>query len=184
MTFSGIYWLCSSQIQALLQQDDHLLSVGCRIFLESVASNYKCFSLQHICPKWSFIAHWRMHDIKCLQTWSNHVLSLLEIVRTGIVLITTLEQRPTFLSHTRSVIPCPFSSCQSYTCERLYLFYWYICWCYCLLHEHSGFPGAVEMHSSWRYACGTVQEGPGILSYHTSIRLSSGMNIWSCSIFS
>lgn len=72
---------------------------GCRIFLESVASNYKCFSLQHICPKWSLIAHWRMHDIKCLQTWNNHVLSLLEIVRSGIVLITMLNKTEVFITH-------------------------------------------------------------------------------------
>lgn len=52
-----------------------LLWVGRWVFLQSVASTLKCFSLQHICPKWSLIAHWRMHDIKCLQTWNNHVLS-------------------------------------------------------------------------------------------------------------
>lgn len=66
--------------------------VGRWVFLQSVASNLKCFSLQHICPKWSLIAHWRMHDIKCLQTWNNHVLSLLEIVCSGICINHHVEQ--------------------------------------------------------------------------------------------
>lgn len=70
----------------------------------------KCFSL-HICPKWSLIAHWRMHDIKCLQTWNNHVLSLLEIVCSGICIYHHVEQNWIShqnirnLSHFHSIIP-------------------------------------------------------------------------------
>lgn len=76
----------------MLLQEDRLLWVGRWVFLQSVASTLKCFSLQHICPKWSLIAHWRMHDIKCLQTWNNHVLSLLEIVCSGICINHHVEQ--------------------------------------------------------------------------------------------
>lgn len=65
---------------------------------KSVASTLKCFSLQHICPKWSLIAHWRMHDIKCLQTWNNHVLSPLEIVCSGICIYHHVEQNQSFSS--------------------------------------------------------------------------------------
>ena len=100
--FPVIYWTRSSRIQALLLQEGHLLSVGRWVFLQSVASTLKCFSLQHICPKWSLIAHWRMHDIKCLQTWNNHVLSLLEIVCSGICIYHQVEQNK-FSSHNRSV---------------------------------------------------------------------------------
>lgn len=82
--FLDIYWTCSSPIQALLLQEGHPLLLGRWVFLQSVASTLKCFILQNICPKWSLIAHWRMHDIKCLQTWNDHVLSLLEIVCSGI----------------------------------------------------------------------------------------------------
>ncbi len=119
--------------------------VGHWVFLQSVASTLKCFSLQHICPKWSLIAHWRMHDIKCLQTWNNHVLSLLEIVCSGICIYHQVEQNWSS-HHTSEACPIFIWSCQLYKCERIYLFYWYICLCYCLLHENSCFPCAVEMH--------------------------------------
>lgn len=102
-----IYWTCSSRIQALLLQEGRLLSVGRWVFLQSVASTLKCFSLQHICPKWSLIAHWRMHDIKCLQTWNNHVLSLLEIVCSGICIYHQVDQNLKFSSHIRSIVPFP-----------------------------------------------------------------------------
>lgn len=44
-----------------------------------------------------------MHDIKCLQTWNNHVLSLLEIVSSGICIYHHVEQKPKFSSHIWSV---------------------------------------------------------------------------------
>lgn len=116
-----------------MQEEADLLAVGRWVFLQSVASTLKCFSLQHICPKWSLIAHWRMHDIKCLQTWNNHVLSLLEIVCSGFVFTTMLNKTEVLTNHIRRVSHL-FSfvrSCQLYKCERLYLFCWYICLCYC-----------------------------------------------------
>lgn len=36
----------------------------------------KCFSLHHICPRWSPIAHWRMHEIKCLLETTMYYPSL------------------------------------------------------------------------------------------------------------
>lgn len=132
--FLVLYWTCSSQIQALLLQEALLLWVGRLDFLQSVASTLKCFSLQHICPKWSLIAHWRMHDIKCLQTWNNHVLSLLEIVCSGICIYHHVEQKLKFFVTHLKVCPTFVSSCQLYKCERIYLFYWCICFYYCLLH--------------------------------------------------
>lgn len=132
--FLVLYWTCSSQIQALLLQEALLLWVGRLVFLQSVASTLKCFSLQHICPKWSLIAHWRMHDIKCLQTWNNHVLSLLEIVCSGICIYHHVEQKLKFFVTHPKVCPTFVLSCQLYKCERIYLFCWCICFYYCLLH--------------------------------------------------
>lgn len=83
--------------------------VGRWVFLQSVASTLKCFSLQHICPKWSLIAHWRMHDIKCLQTWSNHVYSLLKIVCSGICINHHAEQNCSL--HTSRARPIFIWSC-------------------------------------------------------------------------
>lgn len=120
--FLVIYWTCSSQIQALLLQEDHLLLVGRWVFLQSVASTLKCFSLQHICPKWSLIAHWRMHDIKCLQTWNNHVLSLLEMVCSGICIYHHVEQNWSS-HHTSEACPIFIWSCQLYKCEREYIYF-------------------------------------------------------------
>lgn len=105
--FLVIYWTCSSRIQALLLQEGHLLLVGSWVFLQSVASTLKCFSLQHIWSKWSLIAHWRMHDIKCLQTWNNHVLSLLEIVCSGICIYHHVEQNWSS-HHTSEGVPFSF----------------------------------------------------------------------------
>lgn len=138
-----IYWTCSPEIQALLLQEGRRPPGGpLSLSTKSVASNLKCFSLQHICPKWSLIAHWRMHDIKCLQTWNNHVLSLLEIVCSDICIYHQVEQN--WSSHfTSEACPIFIRSCQLYTCGRIYLFYWYICLCYCLLHVNSGFPSAL-----------------------------------------
>lgn len=140
-----IYWTHSS----LLLQEGHLHLVGCWVFLQNVASTIKCFSLQQMCPKWSLIAHWRMHDIKCLQTWNNHVLSLLEIVCSGICIHHHVEQNWSSL-HTSDACPIFIWSCQLYKCERLYLFYWYICLSYWLLNENSCFPCTVEMHRKQR----------------------------------
>lgn len=140
-----IYWTCSFQIQAFLLQEGHLLLVGRWVFLQSVASTSKCFSLQHIWSKWSLIAHWRMHDIRCLQTWNNHVLSLLEIVCCGHFYLPPCWTKLKFSSH---IWRCPIFiySCHLCNCEILYLFYWYIRFCYCLLHEISCFPCTVDMH--------------------------------------
>lgn len=183
--FLVIYWTCSSQIQALLLQEGHLLSVGRWVFLQSVASTLKCFSLQHICPKWSLIAHWRMHDIKCLQTWNNHVLSLLEIVCSGICIYHQDEQNWSF-HHKSDACPILIWSCQLYKCERIYLFCWYICLCCCLLHENSCFPCAVEMHRKQKLSS---QHRAGELKSFSvailpSICLSFGMNICGVAVFS
>lgn len=137
--FLVIYWTCSSRIQALLLQEGSSPLAGPLSLSTSVASTLKCFSLQHICPKWSLIAHWRMHDIKCLQTWNNHVLSLLEIVRSGICIYHQVEQNSRS-HHTSGACPIFVWPCQLCKRERIYLFYWYICSCYCFASQNSSLP--------------------------------------------
>lgn len=159
------------------------LGWACWVFLQSVASTLKCFSLQHIWSKWSLIAHWRMHDIKCLQTWNNHVLSLLEIVCSVICIHHHVEQNRSS-RHTSEGVPFSIRSCQLCKCERFYLFYWYIRLCYCLLHENSGFPCTVETRRN-----PNSQRRAGDLQGFTvaippSICLSSGMNICGVAVFS
>lgn len=145
--FLFIYSTSSSQIQALLLQEGRLLLVGRWVFLQSVASTLKCFSLQHICPKWSLIAHWRMHDIKCLQTWNNHVLSLLEIVCFGICIYHHVEQNwSSFITHQRRV---PFSfdhaNCISVR-DYIYFIGTSVYVTVCFMKKTLCFPCTVEMH--------------------------------------
>lgn len=180
--FLVIYWTCSFWIQALLLQEGHFLSVGRWVFLQSVASTLKCFSLQHIWSKWSLIAHWRMHDIKCLQTWNNHVLSLLEIVCSGICIYHHVEQN--WSSHHASEgVPLSFDHANCRSVRDYIYFIGTSVLCYCLLHENSCFPCTVEMKARLAAPCRRAQ---GFVSRHTSIHPSVFWDeyLWSCSIFS
>lgn len=185
--FLVLYWTCSSQIQALLMQEALLLWVGHWVFLQSVASTLKCFSLQHICPKWSLIAHWRMHDIKCLQTWNNHVLSLLEIVCSGICIYHHVEQKLKFFVTHPKCVPLLFdhANCISVR-ESIYFIGASVSITVCFM-ETSCFPCTVEMHRKQRLSQSSAKESWRVSQspyFHPSVRLSSGMNICGVAVFS
>lgn len=132
-----------------MQEEADLLSVGRWVFLQSVASTLKCFSLQHICPKWSLIAHWRMHDIKCLQTWNNHVLSLLEIVCSGFVFTTMLNKTEVLTNHIRRVSHSLLFLFNHANCVSVRDYIYFVgtsVYVTVLLHKNSCFPCAVKMH--------------------------------------
>lgn len=168
-------------------QEDRLLWVGRWVFLQSVASTLKCFSLQHICPKWSLIAHWRMHDIKCLQTWNNHVLSLLEIVCSGICINHHVEQNRSS-HHTSEACPVFVLTMPVVHCVRDSIYFTGTSvnvTVFCFM-ETLRFPCAVEK-THWKPKLGSQQRcrrAQGFLGRHTSVHLSSGMNICGVAVFS
>lgn len=161
--------------------------MGRSVFLQSVASTLKCFSLQHICPKWSLIAHWRMHDIKCLQTWNNHVLSLFRACLFWHLYLPPCWTNLKFSSHILSV-PLSFDHA-SHISVRESIYFTRTSFCVTVrFMETSCFSCAVEMQreQSWvRRRAGGFSQSPYFhLSIRPSICLSSGMNICGVAVFS
>lgn len=140
------------------------------------------FATYTVWLKWSLIAHWRMHDIKCLQTWSNHVLSLLEIVCSGICIYHHVEQNWSSC-HTSEMCPIFIWSCQLYKCGRLYVFYWYIC-----LLPFASWKFLLSLHckNALKSKQGSQHQGGELKGFSVTILPSVFWDeyLWSCSIFS
>lgn len=152
------------------------------LFLQSVASNLKCFSLQHICPKWSLLAHWRMHDIKCLQTWKQPCIIPLRDCLFQHLYLTPRWTKLKFSWHI-TIFIWPG---QMYKSERIYFIDTYIFFsvtiCFWKTFAFCAQQDCIKNKSSGH---NNVKESSGVprLPYFLSIFLTSGMNICGVAVF-
>lgn len=179
-----VNWTCSFQIQASLLQNGHFLLVGRWVFLRSVASTLKCFSLQHIL----YVLDGLLLHIEGCMILSVYKLEAtmyyppLEIVCSGICIYHHVEQNWSFC-HTSGVCPILIWSCQLCKCGRLYLFQKYIC-----LLLFASWKLLLSLHCKnalkWEaYSTKQVSSRVSQSSYfHSSVFWDE--YLWSCSIFS
>ena len=171
-----VYWRHSCQTK--------VLPCWWRLFLQCVASNLKCFSLQHICPKWSLLAHWRMHDIKCLQTWKQPCIIPLRDCLFRHLYLTSRWTKLKFSWHI-TIFIWPG---QMYKSERIdFIDTWFIYFfffCYCLLLENFCFLCTARLHKKQKFRSQREGElGVPRLPYFLSVSLTSGMNICGVAVF-
>lgn len=152
------------------------------LFLQSVASKLKCFSLQHICPKWSLLAHWRMHDIKCLQTWKQPCIIP---VRDCLFRHLYLTPRWTKLKFSWHITIFIWPG-QMYKSERIYFIDTFF-FCYCLLLENFCFLCTAGLHKKQKLRSQQREGELGGSSFAIfSVHLFDFWDeyLWSCSILS